>query len=73
MGQLTFEKMLTYAKHLGLYAEETGLTGEQLGDFPQAFSHLAVINAAMNLDYQLDHGSRFLDPVLGRTHREAMP
>ena len=61
-AQLTFEKMLTYANHLGLYAEEIGLTGEQLGNFPQAFSHLSLINAAMNLDYQLDHGSGVVDP-----------
>ena len=63
-AQLTFEKMLTYANHLGLYAEEIGLTGEQLGNFPQAFSHLALINAAVNLDYQLDHGADQVDPVL---------
>jgi GH15 family glucan-1,4-alpha-glucosidase len=56
-AQLTFEKMLTYANHLGLYAEEIGPTGEQLGNFPQAFSHLALITAAMNLDHQLDHGA----------------
>ena len=63
-AQLIFEKMLTYANHLGLFAEEIGLTGEQLGNFPQAFSHLALINAAVNLDYQLDHGSGVVDPVL---------
>ena len=63
-AQLTFEKMMTYANHLGLYSEEIGLTGEQLGNFPQAFSHLALINAAMNLDYQLDHGSGVVDHVL---------
>jgi GH15 family glucan-1,4-alpha-glucosidase len=63
-AQLTFEKMMTYANNLGLYSEEIGLTGEQLGNFPQAFSHLALINAAMNLDYQLDHGSGNVDPVL---------
>jgi GH15 family glucan-1,4-alpha-glucosidase len=56
-ARLTFEKMLTYANHLGLFAEEIGLTGEQLGNFPQAFTHLALINAAINLDYQLDHGA----------------
>jgi len=63
-ARLTFEKMMTYANHLGLFAEEIGLTGEQLGNFPQAFSHLALINAAVNLDYQLDHGSGNVDPVL---------
>ncbi|GAA1765141.1 glycoside hydrolase family 15 protein [Agromyces humatus] len=68
-AQLVFEKMLTYANHLGLYAEEIGLTGEQLGNFPQAFSHLSLINAAVNLDYQLDHGSGFVDPVLSKGRR----
>jgi GH15 family glucan-1,4-alpha-glucosidase len=56
-AQLVFEKMHTYANHLGLYSEEIGATGEQLGNFPQAFSHLALITAAVNLDYQLDHGA----------------
>jgi GH15 family glucan-1,4-alpha-glucosidase len=55
-ARLAFEKMFTYANHLGLYAEEIGQTGEQLGNFPQAFTHLSLINAAINLDYQLDHG-----------------
>jgi len=55
-ARLTFEKMLTYGNHLGLYGEEIGPTGEQLGNFPQAFSHLGLINAAINLDRQLDHG-----------------
>jgi GH15 family glucan-1,4-alpha-glucosidase len=61
-ARLVFEKMLTYANHVGLFAEEIGLTGEQLGNFPQAFTHLSLINAAVNLDYQLDHGAG-LDPV----------
>jgi GH15 family glucan-1,4-alpha-glucosidase len=61
-ARLTLEKMFTYANHLGLYAEEVGLTGEQLGNFPQAFTHLSLINAAVNLDYQLDHGPG-RDPV----------
>jgi GH15 family glucan-1,4-alpha-glucosidase len=55
-ARLVFEKMRTYANHLGLYSEEIGSTGDQLGNFPQAFSHLSLISAAINLDYQLDHG-----------------
>jgi GH15 family glucan-1,4-alpha-glucosidase len=52
-ARLAFEKMLTYANHLGLYSEEIGPTGDQLGNFPQAFTHLALISAAYNLDRQL--------------------
>ncbi|MGN6243230.1 MAG: glycoside hydrolase family 15 protein [Motilibacteraceae bacterium] len=53
-ARLVFEKMLTYGNHLGLYSEEIGLTGEQIGNFPQAFTHLALIDAAITLDKQLD-------------------
>ncbi|GIH96001.1 hypothetical protein Psi01_66310 [Planobispora siamensis] len=49
-ARLAFEKTLTYANHLGLYAEEIGRTGERQGDFPQAFTHLSLISAAFNLD-----------------------
>jgi pentatricopeptide repeat protein len=52
-ARLVFEKMLTYGNHLGLYSEEIGPTGELLGNFPQAFTHLALISAAFNLDRQL--------------------
>ncbi|WP_406256453.1 glycoside hydrolase family 15 protein [Streptomyces nigra] len=52
-ARLAFEKMLTYANHLGLYAEEISHTGEQQGNFPQAFTHLALISAAFNLDRAL--------------------
>ncbi|KOG41982.1 glycoside hydrolase family 15 protein [Streptomyces decoyicus] len=52
-ARLAFEKMLTYANHLGLYAEEIGRTGEQIGNFPQAFTHLGLISAAFNLDRAL--------------------
>ncbi|KUO16563.1 glycoside hydrolase family 15 protein [Streptomyces dysideae] len=52
-ARLAFEKMLTYANHLGLYAEELSHTGEQQGNFPQAFTHLALISAAFNLDRAL--------------------
>jgi len=49
-ARLIFEKMLGYANHVGLYSEETGNHGEHLGNFPQAFTHLALISAAYNLD-----------------------
>jgi GH15 family glucan-1,4-alpha-glucosidase len=52
-ARLLFEQMLGYANHLGLYAEETGAKGEALGNFPQAFTHLALISAAYNLDKAL--------------------
>jgi GH15 family glucan-1,4-alpha-glucosidase len=53
-ARISFEKMLTYANHLGLYAEQIGQTGEQQGNFPQALTHLALISAAYNLDRALD-------------------
>ena len=56
-AQLIFEKMFTYANHLGLYSEEIGLTGEQLGNFPQAFTHLALIKAALTLNDRLDRSA----------------
>ncbi len=52
-ARLAYEKMLTYGNHLGLYSEEIGPTGEALGNFPQAFTHLSLISAAFNLDRAL--------------------
>jgi GH15 family glucan-1,4-alpha-glucosidase len=53
-ARLLFERVLGYANHLGLYSEQTGQQGEALGNFPQAFTHLALISAAFNLDRTLD-------------------
>lgn len=53
-ARYAFDKMLTYANHVGLFAEEIGPAGEQLGNFPQAFTHLALITAALALDEELD-------------------
>jgi GH15 family glucan-1,4-alpha-glucosidase len=53
-ARLYFEKALGYANHLGLYSEELSLNGEQLGNFPQAFTHLGLISAAYYLNRALD-------------------
>jgi GH15 family glucan-1,4-alpha-glucosidase len=63
-AELTFEKMNTYANHLGLYSEEIGQTGDQLGNFPQAFTHLSLINAAISLNDQIDRAAHGAEPVL---------
>ncbi|MGW0287852.1 glycoside hydrolase family 15 protein [Streptomyces sp. NPDC003236] len=52
-----FDKMLTYANHVGLFAEEIGPSGEQLGNFPQAFTHLSLVTAAMALDEELNRAN----------------
>jgi GH15 family glucan-1,4-alpha-glucosidase len=52
-ARLMLERMLGYSNHLGLYSEQTGPQGEALGNFPQAFTHLALISAAFNLDRML--------------------
>ena len=52
-ARLVFEKMLGYANHLGLYAEELGPHGEHLGNYPQALTHLALISAAFAIDRKL--------------------
>jgi GH15 family glucan-1,4-alpha-glucosidase len=57
-AQLLFEKLLGYANHLGLYSEELGEDGRHLGNFPQAFTHLALISAATYLDRALSSTKR---------------
>lgn len=52
-ARLIFENMLGLANHVGLYSEETGVCGEALGNFPQAFTHMGLISAAFNLDRAL--------------------
>jgi GH15 family glucan-1,4-alpha-glucosidase len=54
-ARFVFEKVLGYANHLGLYAEELGPSGEHLGNFPQAFTHLSLISAAYDIDRRLDN------------------
>jgi GH15 family glucan-1,4-alpha-glucosidase len=56
-GRLMLEKMLTYSNHAGLFAEEVGPTGEALGNFPQAFTHLSLITACYNIDLALNKSS----------------
>ncbi|KFX86842.1 hypothetical protein V497_09363 [Pseudogymnoascus sp. VKM F-4516 (FW-969)] len=53
-----FENILSFSNHLGMFSEEIARSGEQLGNTPQAFSHLALISAAFNLDRATDHGLR---------------
>ncbi|HEY0151235.1 MAG TPA: glycoside hydrolase family 15 protein [Longimicrobium sp.] len=52
-ARFVFEKVLGYANHLGLFAEQLGPSGEHLGNFPQAFTHLALISAAFDIDRRL--------------------
>jgi GH15 family glucan-1,4-alpha-glucosidase len=63
-SRLIFEKMHSYANHVGLYSEQIGPTGEALGNFPQAFTHLSLISAAFNLDRALNRrGSVYAAPL----------
>ena len=51
-----FDRLLTYSGPLGLFSEEIGVDGQLLGNYPQAFSHLALISAAVALTERLDEG-----------------
>ena len=54
LARFYFEKTLGYANHVGLFSEQIGLSGELLGNFPQAFTHLGLISAAWFLDKKLE-------------------
>ncbi len=56
-ARFIFEKALGYANHLGLYAEQLGPTGEHLGNFPQALTHIALISSAWILNDRLDRAA----------------
>lgn len=45
-----FDRLLSYASPTGLFSEEIGPNGRLIGNFPQAFTHLALISAAIHLD-----------------------
>jgi pentatricopeptide repeat protein len=60
---LTFEKMQTYGNHLGMFSEEIDSTGGQLGNFPQAFTHLSLINSAITLNRELDRRANLNQPA----------
>jgi len=65
-ARMVFEKMLTYANHVGLYAEEIGPSGEALGNFPQAFTHLALINAVMHVIRADERIAAGMEPLSAR-------
>jgi GH15 family glucan-1,4-alpha-glucosidase len=68
------EKLLSYASALGLYGEELDPdTGRHLGNFPQAFTHLALINAVMHLIHAGDEQARSPAPLSPRTAAEVVP
>jgi GH15 family glucan-1,4-alpha-glucosidase len=63
-----FERLLTYAGHLGLFSEEIDpSTNMALGNYPQAFTHIALINSALNLqraESQLAQREQHTNPLI---------
>jgi GH15 family glucan-1,4-alpha-glucosidase len=57
-ARFLLEKMLGYANHVGLYGEELGPSGEHLGNFPQALTHLSLISAAFDLNRRLSESGQ---------------
>jgi GH15 family glucan-1,4-alpha-glucosidase len=53
-----FENTLGFANHLSMFSEEISNSGAQLGNTPQAFSHLALVSAAFNLNRAMAGGDR---------------
>ena len=50
-SKLMFDKLLSYSNHLGLFSEDIDFKSKRLlGNFPQAYSHLALIDTAMNFN-----------------------
>jgi GH15 family glucan-1,4-alpha-glucosidase len=72
-AQYAFEKMLTYSNHVGLYSEEIDPSGRQIGNFPQAFTHLALVAAAIDLDAALNAGSGQVFHLPGRFDMPTTP
>ena len=55
-GRALFERLLSYGGQLGLYSEEIDSGSSMaLGNYPQAFSHMALINSALNLQKAEEH------------------
>ncbi len=74
-GRDLCERMLSYANSLQLYGEEIDArSGRHLGNFPQAFTHLALINAVMHViraDQGLEVGTFGLGQELARARAQA--
>ncbi len=76
LGRDMCERMLSYANSLQLYGEEIDArSGRHLGNFPQAFTHLALINAVMHViraDQGLEVGTFGLGQELARARAQNM-